>query len=114
MQWVFPKSKVYPEALLHPEVKPLDEGFCLLLLTLAQCPSIQQSALVTKLSEALSLDVANLLTLGVIPILSVCASLSLTGSAFTWGSRLTDAWGNIYSVALRQSNSNRKRFHLGK
>ena len=58
MQWVFPKSKVYPEALLHPEVNLLDEGFCSLLLTLAQCPSLQQSALVTKLSEALSLDVA--------------------------------------------------------
>ena len=49
---------MYPEALLHPEVKPLDEGFCLLLLTLAQCPSIQQSALVTKLLEAILLDVA--------------------------------------------------------
>ena len=58
MQWAFPKSKVYPEALLHPEVNPLDEGLYSLLLTLAQCPSIQQSTLVTKLSEALSLDVA--------------------------------------------------------
>ena len=57
---------MYPEALLHPEVKPLDEGFCLLSLTLAQCPSIQQSALVTTLSDALSLDVAFSLTLGVI------------------------------------------------
>ena len=28
---------MYPEALLHPEVDPLDEGFCSLLLTLAQC-----------------------------------------------------------------------------
>ena len=50
---------LYPEALLHPEVKPLDEGFCSLLLTLAQCPSIQQSALVTKQSEAILLDVAH-------------------------------------------------------
>ena len=74
---------MYPEALLHPEVKPLDEGFCLLLLTLAQCPSIQQSALVTMLSDVLSLDEVNLLTLRVISILSACASLSLTGSIFT-------------------------------
>ena len=37
MQWVFPKSMMHPEALLHPEVDPLDEGFCSLLLTLAQC-----------------------------------------------------------------------------
>ena len=58
MQWVFPKSKVYPEALLHPEVNPLDEGFSSLSLTLAKCISFQQSTLVTKLSEALSLDVA--------------------------------------------------------
>ena len=58
MQWVFPKSMMHPEALLHPEVNPLDEGFSSLSLTLAQCPSIQQSALVTKLSEAISLDVA--------------------------------------------------------
>ena len=74
---------MYPEALLHPEVKPLDEGFSSLLLTLAQCPSIQQSALVTKLSEALSLDVVNSLTLRVISILSICASQNLTGSNFT-------------------------------
>ena len=62
----------------------------------------------------LSLGEVDLLTLGVITILLLCASLSLTGSAFTWESRLTDAWGNIYSVALRQSNSNRKqlRFRL--
>ena len=45
--------------------------------------SIQQSALVTKLSEALSLDVVNSLTLRVISILSVCASLNLTGSNST-------------------------------
>ena len=83
MQWVFPKSKVYPEALLHPEVNPLDEGFSSLSLTLAQCISFQQSALVTKLSEALSLDVVNLLTLRVISILSVCASQSSSGSYFT-------------------------------
>ena len=83
MQWVFPKSKVYPEALLHPEVIPLDEGFSLLSLTLAQCPSIQQSALVTKLSEALSLDMVNSLTLRVISLLSACASLNLSGSNFT-------------------------------
>ena len=129
---------MYPEALLHPEVKPLDEGFCLLLLTLAQCPSIHQSALVTKLSEALLLDVVKSLTLRVIlllsacaslnptgsnftwrgwftdawghSILSVCASLNLTGSAFTWRSKLTDAWGDIYSISLRQSKSNRKHF----
>ena len=74
---------MYPEALLHPEVKPLDEGFSLLSLTLAQCPSIHQSALVTELSEALSLDVVNSLTLRVISILSVCASQNLTGSNFT-------------------------------
>ena len=74
---------MYSEALLHPEVKPLDEGFCSLLLTLAQCPSIQQSALVTKLSEALLLDVAFSLTLGVILFLSACASLILSGSNFT-------------------------------
>ena len=72
---------MYLEALLHPEVKLLDEGFC--LLTLAQCSSIQQSALVTKLSDALSLDEVNLLTLRVISILSVCASQSLSGSYFT-------------------------------
>ena len=74
---------MYPEALLHPEVKPLDEGFSSLLLTLAQCPSIQQSALVTKLSEALSLDEVNSLMLRVISLLSACASLNLTGSNFT-------------------------------
>ena len=129
---------MYPEALSHPEVKLLDEGLCLLILTLAQCPSIQQSALVTKLSEALSLDVVNSLTLRVIlllsacaslnptgsnftwqgwftdawghSILSVCASLNLTGSASTWRSRLTDAWGDINSIALRQSKFNRKYF----
>ena len=60
----------------------------------------------------LSLGEVDLLTLGVITILLLCASLSLTGSAFTWGSRLTDAWGNIYSVALRQSKSNRKQTHF--
>ena len=73
----------YPEALLHPEVIPLDEGFSSLSLTLAQCPSIQQSALVTKLSEALSLDEVNSLTLRVISVLSVCASQNLSGSYFT-------------------------------
>ena len=83
MQWVFPKSKVYPEALLHTEVIPLDEGFSLLSLTLAQCISFQQSALVTKLSEALLLVEVNSLTLRVIPLLSACASLNLTGSNFT-------------------------------
>ena len=60
----------------------------------------------------LSLGEVDLLTLGVITILLLCASLSLTGSAFTWGSRLTDAWGNIYSVALRQSKSNRRQTHF--
>ena len=74
---------MYSEALLHPEVNPLDEGSNSLSLTLAQCISFQQSALVTKLSEALLLDVVNLLTLRVIYILSVYASLSLTGSNFT-------------------------------
>ena len=83
MQWVFPKSKVYPEALLHPEVNQLDEGFSSLSLALAQCPSIQQSALVTKLLEALSLDEVDSLTLRVISILSVCASQNLSGSYFT-------------------------------
>ena len=131
---------MYPEALLHPEVKPLDEGFCLLLLTLAQCPSIQQSALVTTLSDALSLDEVNSLTLRVVSILSVCASqnlsgsyftwrgfftdawgysilsacasLSLTGSIFTWRSELTDAWGDIYLISLRQSKFNKKQLHF--
>ena len=84
MQWVFPKSKVYPEALLHPEVIPLDEGSSSPSLTLAQCISFQQSALVTELSEALLLVVVNLLTLRVIFSLSTCASLNLIGSAFTW------------------------------
>ena len=74
---------MYPEALLHPEVILLDEGFSSLSLTLAQCISFQQSALVTKLSEALLLDVVNSLTLRVISLLSACASLSLTGSNFT-------------------------------
>ena len=74
---------MYPEALLHPEVLSLDEGSSSPSLTLAQCISFQHSALVTKLSEALLLDVVNLLTLGVMSILSVCASLSLTGSNFT-------------------------------
>ena len=82
MQWVFPKSKVYPEALLHPEVKPLDEGFSSPILTLAQCIPFQHSALVTKLSEALLLVVVNLLSLRVILLLSACASLNLTGSNF--------------------------------
>ena len=48
-----------PEALLHPEALLLDEGLYSLLLTLAQCPSIQQPALVTKQSEAILLDVAH-------------------------------------------------------
>ena len=131
---------MYPEALLHPEVKLLDEGLCLLILPLAQCLSIQQSALVTKLSDALSLDEVNLLTLRVISILSVCASqsssgsyftwrgfftdawgystlsacvsLSPTGSILTWRSELTDSWGDIYLISLRQSKFNRKLFYL--
>ena len=74
---------MYSEALLHPEVIPLDEGFSSLSLTLAQCPSIQQSALVTELSEALLLDVVNSLTLRVISLLSARASPNLTGSNFT-------------------------------
>ena len=76
---------MYPEALLHPEVISLDEESNSPSLTLAQCFSIQQSALVTKLSEALPLDVVNLLTLRVISLLSACASLNLTGSNFTSG-----------------------------
>ena len=48
-----------PEALLHPEALLLDEGLYTLLLILAQCPSIQQPALVTKQSEAILLDVAH-------------------------------------------------------
>ena len=47
-----------PEALLHPEVLLLGEGLYSFLLTLAQCPSIHQSALVIRLSEAISLSVA--------------------------------------------------------
>ena len=74
---------MYPEALLHPEVISLDEGSNSLSLTLAQCISFQQSVLVTKLSEALSLDEVNSLTLRVISFLSVCASQNLTGSNFT-------------------------------
>ena len=140
MQWVLPKSKVYLEALLHPEVIPLDEGFSSLSLTLVQCISFQQSALVTELSDAFSLDEVNLLTLRVISILSVCASqnlsgshftwccfftdawgysilsacasLSLTGSIFTWRGELTDAWGDIYLISLRQSKFNRKQLHF--
>ena len=74
---------MYPEALLHPEVLSLDEGSSSPSLTLAQCISFQQSALVTKLSEALSLDEVNSLTLRVISILSVCVSQNLSGSNFT-------------------------------
>ena len=131
---------MYPEALLHPEVKPLDEGFCLLLLTLAQCPSIQQSALVSMLSDALSLDEVDSLTLRVISILSVCASqnlsgsnftwrgfftdawgysilpacasLSLTGSIFTWRGELTDTWGDIFLISLCRSKFNMKQLHF--
>ena len=97
-------SMMHPEAFLHPEVE----------LTLAWCISFHHSALVTELSEALSLDVVNSLTLRVIFSLSTCASLNLIGSAFTWRSRLTVAWSNIYSIALRQSKSHRKqlRFRL--
>ena len=73
---------MYPEALLHPEAISLDEGSNSLSLTLAQCISFQQSALVTELSEALLLVVVNLLSLRVILLLSACASLNLTGSNF--------------------------------
>ena len=52
-------SSMYPEALPHPEALLLDEGLYSLLLTLAQCPSIQQPALVTKQSEAILLDVVH-------------------------------------------------------
>ena len=114
MQWVFPKFKVYPEVLLHPEVNQLNEGFSSLSLTLAQCLSIQQSALVTKLSEALSLDVVNSLMLRVISLLSACASQNLSGSYITWRGLFTDAWGDIYLISLRQSKSNRKCYHLAK
>ena len=48
-----------PEAVPHPEALSLDEGLCSHLLTLAQCPSLQQPALVTKQSEAILLDVAH-------------------------------------------------------
>ena len=51
-----------------------------LLLSVLQS---NQSALVTMLSDALSLDEVNLLTLRVISILSVCASQTLTGSIST-------------------------------
>ena len=74
---------MYPEALPHPEVLSLDEGSSSPSLTLAQCISFQQSALVTELSEALLLDVVNSLMLRVKSILSVCASQDLTGSNFT-------------------------------
>ena len=74
---------MYPEALLHPEVLSLDEGSSSPSLTLAQCISFQQSALVTELSEALLLDVVNSLTLRDIFLLSVCVSLNLSGSTFT-------------------------------
>ena len=74
---------MYPEALPHPEVLSLDEGSSSPSLTLAQCISFQHSALVTKLSEALLLDVVNLLMLRDILPLSVCTSLNLSGSTFT-------------------------------
>ena len=73
---------MYPEALPHPEVLSLDEGSSSPSLTLAQCISFQQSALVTEPSEALLLDVVNSLKLRVISLLSACASLNLTGSNF--------------------------------
>ena len=60
MQWEFNclwEALLLPEAIPHPEALPLDEGLYLFLLTLAQCPSIQQPALVTKQSEAVLLDV---------------------------------------------------------
>ena len=99
-------SSLYPEALL------LDEGLYSLLLTLAQCPSFQQSALVTKLSEALSLDVAYVHWRLGLSILSVSASLNLTGSNFTWRSLCSLTLGVIYSLSQRQSKSNRKQFHF--
>ena len=54
-------ASLHPEAISHPEALLLDEGLYLPLLTLAQCPSIQQLALVTKQSEAILLDVAYVL-----------------------------------------------------
>ena len=105
---------MYPEAFLHPEVKLLDEGSWFTITHSHLVYFIPTLSASTKLSEALLLDVVNSLTLRVKSILSICASLNLIGSAFTWRSRLTDAWGNNYSIALRQSKSNRKRFHLGK
>ena len=56
---------LHQEALLHPEVNPLDEGFKHCYLLSLSVKSIQQPALVTKLSEALLLDVAFSLTLRV-------------------------------------------------
>ena len=76
---------MYPEALLHPEVKLLVEGFCSLLLTLTQCPSIQQPALVTKQSEAILLDVGYVHWRLVLSIPTASASLNLIGSKFTSG-----------------------------
>ena len=63
-----------PEALPHPEALLLDEGLYSLLLTLAQCPSIQQPALVTKQSEAILLDVAYVHRRSVLPIPTASAS----------------------------------------
>ena len=63
-----------PEALLHPEALLLDEGLYSLVLTLAQCPSLQQPALVTKLSEVIPLDVAHIHWRSVLSILTASVS----------------------------------------
>ena len=78
-------SSLYPEALLHPEALLLGEGLYSFYLTLAQCPSIQQSALVTKLSEAISLGVAYVHCRLVSSTLTASASLNTTGSKITSG-----------------------------
>ena len=75
---------MYPEALLHPEVKLLDEGFCLLILTL----------------RSVSLNP------------TVSASHYAIGCTFTRRCNFTDAWGSTYSISLRQSKFNRKQFHF--
>ena len=63
-----------PEALLHPEALLLDEGLYSLLLTLAQCPLFQQSALVTKQSEVILLDVGYVHCRLVLPVPTASAS----------------------------------------
>ena len=76
---------MHPEAIPHPEALPLNEGLHSLLLTLTQCPSIQQPALVTKQSEAILLDVGYVHWRLVLSIPTASASLNLIGSKFTSG-----------------------------